>query len=300
MADKQLQALTEITSLESGDKIYVVRPSDAPADSNKQLQVQNAGFITENTLLNLADTSTIAGSDEFIILQGGAVKRVTWAEVFESAIPSPMVFRGSDTAANIEALTGMGTGDVWIITTGGTIDGVAYTTGDMAIYNGTAWNKVENDADTKADKVSGATAGNLAELDSNGNLVDSGIYISEMFDMTQSSRISGTKSFSVNNEAYCRFERGSDGIWVMELWVEYSHSPGAGNATDITLSGITARVSQPLVVQPSGAATTSSAIITGGNNVINVDYGAVNVAGQLWGRIQLSAKPSATYYTLPN
>jgi hypothetical protein len=94
--------------------------------------------------------ATMAGTDKLVIIQGAALKNITLDDLVSKAVPSPLTFQGSDTAANIEGLTGMSPGDLWVVSgTGGTIDGVAYTVGDMAIYDGDTWHKVENDADGK-------------------------------------------------------------------------------------------------------------------------------------------------------
>ena len=36
-------------------------------------------------------------------------------------------------------------GDTWVVSVAGTISGIAYTVGDLAIYNGTGWDKIEGD-----------------------------------------------------------------------------------------------------------------------------------------------------------
>ena len=64
-------------------------------------------------------------------------------------------------------------------------------------FSGTAWEDHGADVDIsgKADKVTGAVDGNLAGLDSNGNLTDSGVAITDVEDAITNSHVQNTDQF---------------------------------------------------------------------------------------------------------
>lgn len=127
-------------------------------------------------------SSTITEATLIPIVIGGVTKYITYGNLLKSGIPGPVVARGADTAANIEALTTMAAGDLWIVTTGGTIDSIDYTTGDMALYGGTAWYRIDNDADQKITGPASAVSGNVISFNGTTGKVaqDSGKAIADI------------------------------------------------------------------------------------------------------------------------
>lgn len=89
------------------------------------------------------------------------------------------------------------------------------------------------DVSTKADKVSNATSGNFASLNSTGNLVDSGHKHSDY----QAALVSGTNIKTINNQSLL----GSGNITI---------SGGSGGISDVTLGG-TSVVSNGTAVLPA-------------------------------------------------
>jgi hypothetical protein len=89
------------------------------------------------------------------------------------------------------------------------------------------------DVSTKADKVSNATNGNFAGLDSNGNLIDSGHKHSDY----QAALVSGTNIKTINNQSLL----GSGNITI---------SGGSGGISDVTLGGSSV-VSNNVAVLPA-------------------------------------------------
>ena len=91
------------------------------------------------------------------------------------------------------------------------------------------------DVSTKADKVSNATSGNFASLNSTGNLVDSGHKHSDY----QAALVSGTNIKTINNQSLL----GSGNITI-------SGGSGSGGISDVTLGG-TSVVSNGTAVLPA-------------------------------------------------
>lgn len=125
----------------------------------------------------LTELSAITSSTLLPVVEGGATKRISWGNILKSGLPGPVVGRGANTATYIEALTDMAAGDLWIVTEAGTIDGIAYTAGDMALYGGAAWYRIDNDAEQKITGPGSAVDGRIAVFDgTSGKIAKDGGY----------------------------------------------------------------------------------------------------------------------------
>lgn len=85
-----------------------------------------------------------ASEDENVVVSGGEYSAFHWAKKSQQYAIGAMNYRGTwdaSTGVYPEALT---TGDLYVVSVGGSVGAEPFNVGDMVIYNGAAWDKVDN------------------------------------------------------------------------------------------------------------------------------------------------------------
>ena len=193
----KIVAGTNLTSSYSNGALTI----NAGVISDKADKVQNAtngnfaGLDSNGNLTDSGkgvDTSIASGSTSANLPTSEAVEnRITQA--IQAAQVGAAMFKGTVNAGtDISGLTDYSKGWYWVVATAGTYVGQTCEVGDFifcisdynSAYSANDFSVVQNNIDmsiinAKADKVTGATSGNFAGLDSNGNLTDSGYTYSD-------------------------------------------------------------------------------------------------------------------------
>jgi len=156
-----------------------------------------SGVSTANNIKTAIGNSIPAAALVDVALGG------TGSETQTAPVSATYLLYGQDTAIN---------GNVYRCSVAGTRNlgsgSLAFQIGDFAIYNGTIWQRspAGGDITGKADKVGSPTNGDLAGLDSTGNLTDSGLLATTMAASSKWIKVTvgtttATSTFSIPNSS---------------------------------------------------------------------------------------------------
>jgi hypothetical protein len=155
------------------NKVQNIKISNHTIDENFSIESQSANQIIANGLRNITFTvgsladlilSEASASSTFQIAfaldnnsitapmlsslgaSSGQVMKYNGSSWVPSAMTSSQTYLGSwNASTNVPDISNLGTfnsGDYYIVSTAGTFSGITYSVGDWALFNGTAWDKV--------------------------------------------------------------------------------------------------------------------------------------------------------------
>lgn len=123
-----------------------------------------------------------------------------YTDTVVAALPNGLVYKGAVDYYDYLPSADQQLGDTYTVrykgNSGNVPDGTEYAWGEYDSVR--QWIPLGPNITGKADKVSGATAGNLASLDANGNLIDSGKGLSDIIQVTDKGMPNGVPSLGPN------------------------------------------------------------------------------------------------------
>lgn len=144
----------ELVKVDAGGTSDYLNPSFFERDGVNHIRtlerIDDAGTLTTKTWS--ADKISTELNLMIPITQKGAASGVVPLDIstkidpiyLPASLTSPMIYRGAHDASTGAYPVGPSTGDVWVINVAGTIASIAYNIGDWIAYNGTSWDKIDN------------------------------------------------------------------------------------------------------------------------------------------------------------
>jgi hypothetical protein len=122
---------------DAATKIYADTTVSAAAASAAAAATSESNAATSET--NAATSETNAATSETNALASEVAAAAALA-----SLGNVLTYKGSHDASTAAYPTTPATGDTWLISVAGTISAVAYAISDMIVYNGSAWDKIDN------------------------------------------------------------------------------------------------------------------------------------------------------------
>jgi len=203
----------------------------------------NAGFSAEaaKTYKDSAAISTnladqYANAEVNVQVTPGHYSAFHWSEQARLTAIGALIYRGSWDASTGALPTSPKVGDFYFISKGGSVGGVGYVSGDMAVYDGTAWDRIDNQqlVTSVAGKIGAVTLsmsdiGDLQTALSAKASLDSPTFTGAVTVTNNSLRLSGWNG--TNSDGVVYFGGGDSYIYKGANNFSFKNEQGGWNAT---------------------------------------------------------------------
>lgn len=163
-------------------------------------------YISEHSSEGAISNIALDNSSSTVVISGGTATIGMASYALKTDISAVLKFKGTKTSDELAALTGMVTGDVYQIVSGGT--STTYKVGSEYAYTGSAWTELGPAIDLSG-YVTTSTTVNSKALSGNITLDGSDIALTGY---TKASAVSAIAATDTVNQAIGKLEKAIDGI----------------------------------------------------------------------------------------